>query len=255
MALQLASAVTDGFRRALTRTGGVLFAALFASQLLLLASLNTVIAARAPPELAGVLGVTLPVPGSVAGAVLLGTLLFNAGYLVVVARAFARPLPQLSSFPATLVTRRIGRATLSTLVGGVVVFVAVTVGFAFLFLPGIYLSACLLFFVFAVGVEDRGVVGALERTWSLSRGNRLRLAVVVLLGGVGGAVVGVVPAVFQLAGAAALGDVASALLNAVVFTVVYGVVAAAYLQVDSSGGGLGGSGTATTPRADSSPDV
>jgi len=255
MALQLASAVTDGFRRALTRTGGVLFAVLFATQLSLLASLNTVLAAQAPPEAASLIGLTLPVSDSVAGALLLATLVLNAVSLVVIARAYARPMSRLSSFPAALVTRRIGRATLSTLVGGTVVFVAVTIGLAFLFLPGIYLSACLLFFVFAVGVEDRGVVGALERTWSLSRGNRLRLAVVVLLGGVGGAVVGVVPAVFQLAGAAALGDVASALLNAVVFTVVYGVVAAAYLQVDSSGGGLGGSGTATTPRADSSPDV
>jgi hypothetical protein len=255
MALQLASAVTDGFRRALTRTGGVLFVVLFATQLLLLASLNTVLAAQAPPEAAGLIGLTLPVSDSVAGALLLATLVLNAASLVVIARAYARPLSRLSSFPAALVTRRIGRATLSTLVGGTVVFVAVTIGLAFLFLPGIYLSACLLFFVFAVGVEDRGVVGSLGRAWSLSSGNRLRLAVVVVVVGVAGALVGAVPAVFQLAGVPALGDVVSALVNAVLFTFVYGVVAAAYLQVDADEGGLGGAGTAAAPSAGGSPDV
>jgi hypothetical protein len=61
----------------------------------------------------------------------------------------------------------------------VVSFPAIMVGFALLFLPGLFLSACLLFVAFAVGAEDRGVIGALKRSWQLSKGNRLRLGVIV----------------------------------------------------------------------------
>lgn len=39
------------------------------------------------------------------------------------------------------------------LVGGFVVGLAVIIGSIFLVLPGIFLSVCFLFFIFAVGVE------------------------------------------------------------------------------------------------------
>src|SRR6056297_3339998 len=137
MALQLIDAITDGTRRVLTRTGGVLLVLLLAQQLLLVTSINTLLAAEAPPAAANMVGLTIPVSGTVAGAILLGTFFFSGVYFVVLSRAFARPLPQLSSFPTELYTRRVGRATLSTLVGGIIVFVAVMIGFAFLFLPGL----------------------------------------------------------------------------------------------------------------------
>jgi hypothetical protein len=246
MALRLTSAVIDGIGRVLTRTGGVLFGLLLLQQLLLVTSLNTVLEAQAPVAAADVVGLTLPVPATVAGALFLGSVVFSAVYFVVLARALARPRPQLSSFPADLYTRRMGRATLSMLVGGLVVAIAVTVGFVLLFLPGLFLAACFLFFIFAIGVEDRGVTGALKRSWTLSKGHRLRLAVVVFATGLGGLVIGVVPTLFQLAGAPALGDVATVLLNGTIFVFVYGVMAAVYLQVRQGDGSTGGPGTAAT---------
>jgi hypothetical protein len=255
MALQLIDAVTDGSRRVLTRTGGVLLLLLLAQQLLVVTSVNTLLAAEAPAAAGDTIGITIPLSGTVAGAVLLGTIALSAAYFVVLTRAFARPLPQLSTFPAALYTRRMGRATLTTLVGGVVVFVAVMIGFAFLFLPGLFLATCFLFFIFAVGVEDLGVLGALKRSWGLSKGNRIRLLAIVLLSGVVGALVGAVPVLFQLAGAAALGDVVSALLNSVLFTFVYGITASAYLQLADGEGGLGGSNTTPTATGGGTPEL
>ena len=255
MALQLIDAITDGTRRVLTRTGGVLLVLLLAQQLLLVTSINTLLAAEAPPAAADVIGLTIPVSGTVAGAILLGTLLFSGVYFVVLSRAFERPLSQLASFPTELYTRRIGRATLSTLVGGAVVFVAVMIGLAFLFLPGLFLAACFLFLIFAVGVEDRGVIGALRRSWSLSKGNRLRLFAIVLVSGVVGALVGVVPTLFQLAGASVLGDIASTLINSVLFLFVYGITASAYLQLARRDGGSGGPRPSVSPRTGPEADI
>lgn len=240
MALQLTDAVADGARRVFTLTGAVLFALFVAQQTLLVASLNTLVAAELPSAAADVVGLTLPVSTTAALAFATASALFGAVYLVVLSRAFARPRAELSSFPASLWTRRVGRASLTTLVSGVVVAVAVTLGLPFLLVPGLFLAACFAFVVFAVGVEDRGVVGALRRSWGLSRGNRLRLGAVVFAAGVGGLAVGVVSSVLQLAGAAALGDVTTALLNGVLFVFVYAVLAAAYRQLTDEDGGLGG---------------
>jgi hypothetical protein len=231
MTLQLADAVADGIGRALTTTGGIVFGLLLATQLLLLASMNTVLAAQLPPETTDVLGLTLPVSGTVAGVLLVGTFLATTAYFVVVARALTRPRAELSSFPRSLYTRRMGRATLSMLVGSVLIFFAVMIGFAFLILPGIFLAACFLFFIFAVGAEDRGVIAALKRSWALARGNRLRLGAFVLVIGIAGGILGVPAAVFQAAGEPLIGDLVTGFVNSLMFTLVYGIMASMYVQL------------------------
>lgn len=255
MALHLTTAITNGSRRVATRTGVILLGLLLILQALLVTSLNTLIAAQVPSAATEVVGLTMPVSGPVAGAIFVGTTLANGVYFVVLARALARPLPELASFPAALYTRRIGRASLTMLVSGFISFLAIMIGFALLFLPGLFLSACLLFVIFAVGVEDRGVIGALKRSWQLSKGNRLRLGVIVVLSGVVGAIVGVVPSLFQLAGATAMGDVVTIALNSVLFMFIYGIVAAAYRQVAGTAGDHGGSNTATTTGTDPTPEL
>jgi hypothetical protein len=255
MALQLIDAITDGTRRVLTRTGGLLLVLLLTQQLLLVTSLNTLLAAELPPEAADVIGLTVPISGTAAGAILLGAFLFTAVYFVVLARAFARPLSQLSSFPTELYTRRIGRATLTMLVGGIVVFLTIMIGFVLFFLPGLFLAVCFLFFIFVVSVEDRGVVGALKRSWGLSKGNRLRLSVIVVISGISGSLIGAVPALFQLAGASAVGDLVSVLLNSILFTFIYGITASAYLQLTEDEGDLGGPNVTTATNSGTAPEV
>jgi hypothetical protein len=255
MALRLTSAIVDGSRRVLTRTGGILFVVLLVHEALLVTSLNTAVTAADPTAAGDVIGLTLPVSGTVAGVLLAATLASNAVYFVVLSRALARPRAQLSSFPADLITRRLGRASLTMLVCGCLVFLAVVIGFAFLFLPGLFLSACFFFVIFAVGVEDRGTVGSLERSWSLSRGNRLRLVGMVLLVGAGSTAVSIVPTLLRTASAPVVGDVATILLNGVLFVFVYGIMAEAYLQVTESDRDRGGTNTAATADGRRSPEV
>lgn len=233
MALQLTSVITDGFRRALTRTGGLLFVFLLATQLLLVTSLNTVMASAIPADMAGQIGLTLPVSQTVAGGLLVVTYLLTAVYFVVAARGLARPLAELSEFPSILYTRRMGRATLSMIVGSLFIFLAVMVGFAFLIIPGLILAACFLCYIFTVGVEDRGAIAALKRSWALSRGSRIRLVALVVLIGILGGLVGIIPAVASAAGSHAVGDLLTVLVNSLLFVPVYGMMAATYVQLST----------------------
>jgi hypothetical protein len=248
MALQLGRTFSDGIRRVLTRTGGILFLGLLAIQFLLQTSINTAVVGFLPPraaaELGETIGLTLPVSGTVGAVLFLGTFVLSSVYFVVLSRALTRPLAELSTFPADLVTRRLGRATIATIGGGILVAVSVTVGLTMLVLPGVFLATCFLFFVFAVGVEDRGVIDALTRSWRLSRGNRLKLGVVVILSGVVGLVTGTVGSVLDLAGTPVVADLLSNTISSVLFVFLYGIVAAAYRQVrDDEQDGFDGSGT------------
>lgn len=257
MALQLSKAFTDGIDRVTTRTGGILFTLLLVQQFLLLTSLNTVLGAQLPPAATDALGLSLPVPRAVASVVLVGAFLFSTVYFVVLSRALTRPKAHLTSFPSDLYTRRIGWASITMLVAGVVSAVATIIGFFLLILPGLFLAPHFVFLIFAVGVEDRGVVGSLKRSWGLAKGNRLRLFVIVFLVAVSGIIIGFVPAVFQFAGAPALGDIASVLLNGILYTVVYGIIAAAYVQVADDPGDRGPASTAvsTTSSGRSNPEL
>jgi len=237
--LQLGRAIGDGIERTLTPTGGILLVAFLGLQLLTQASVNTVVTGVFPDgpagELEAALGLTLPVSATVAGGLFVVAIVLSAAYFVVLSRALTRSTAELSSFPSDLYTHRMGRATLSTFVGGLVVSLAVMVGFAFLFLPGIFLAVSFLFFAFVVGVEDRGIVGALKRSWGLSRGHRLKLAVLVFLAGVVGGVSGLVGTLFDLAGSAIVGELLVNTINSLLFVLLYGIIAAAYLQVREGG--------------------
>jgi hypothetical protein len=257
MALQLGRAVSGGIKRVLTRTGGLLLVALVAIQLLIQSSINTAVVAVFPPgpagELEAMLGLTLPVSSTVAGGLVAVGIVLSSVYFVVLSRALARPAEALSTFPSSLYARRLGRATLSMLVGGLVVGVSITLGLFMLVVPGIFLSICFLFFIFAVGVEDRGVIGALKRSWALSRGNRLKLAVFVILAGVIGALVGTVGTLVDLASSPIAAELATNTLTSVLFVFFYGIVASAYLQVRDDGRDRGGSAGTAAPMGSSTP--
>ncbi|MFB6089502.1 MAG: hypothetical protein ABEJ97_00455 [Halobellus sp.] len=250
MSLRLGQAFGDGIRRVLTRSGAVLFVALLIIQFLIQAAVNTAVLGLLPPGAAsqtgGMLGLTLPISATAAGGLLLVAMVVSSAYFVAMARALARPVPELGRFPSSLYTRRIGRATLSVIGGGFLVGLAVSVGLALLILPGIYLGACFLFFLFEVSVEDERAISALKTSWARTKGDRLKLAVIVLLGGVVGAVVGAVGSVLDVLGSPLASEVVVNTLSTALFVALYGIMADAYVQARGEDqGGLGGTGTAT----------
>lgn len=250
MALRLGQAFGNGIRRVLTRTGALLFVALLVVQFLIQATVNTAVLGFLPPQvvdqMSQQLGLTLSVSGTVAVGLFFVVMVVSSAYFVAMARALARPMGELGTFPSSLYTRRIGRATLSVIGGGIFTGIAVSIGLAFLVLPGIYLAACFLFYLFEVSVEDERAIAALRQSWSHTDGHRLKLAVIVLLSGVVGAVVGAAGSVIGFVAPPAVSEVVVNTLSTVLFIALYGIMADAYLQVrGEDSGGLGGAGAAS----------
>jgi hypothetical protein len=131
-------------------------------------------------------------------------LLLGVGVFLVTARLLTRGLSKLSSLPDDLFTRRIGRAFLSALVVSVILAVALPLGFALLFVPGLFPTVSLQFALFAVAVEDTSPIDALRRSWEPVSGNRWRLLALVVLFGILGGIGGVVGSLFAVGGTARL---------------------------------------------------
>lgn len=234
MALQLSHAVSDGLRRTVSRTGGLLFVGFLVLQFGIQTAVNSTVLGYLPPAAADQFssnaGLSIAVTGQV-GLAMFGVLIvLSAAFIVMCSRTFAQPLAERSSFPAA-VTDRLGRATVSALVGGVFVSVVVTVGSVFFLLPGLFFAASFLFFIFGVSVEDRGILGSLKRSWGLAKGARLKLGLLVVASGVFGAVIGAVAPLLDLANAPIASDVATVVLTTVFFVPYYAIIASAYLQL------------------------
>mgnify|MGYP007091089991 FL=1 len=233
MALQLGRAIGRGTRRSLSISGIVALVLMICYQVLFVGSFNAVIVNQLPSGVqssgSGV-GFALPVPTEVAVGLAVVALLLGIGVFLVTARLFARDLSTLSSLPGELFTRRLGRAFLSALVVSAVLGVAITVGFAFLIVPGLFLAVSLQFAVFAVAVEDTGPIEAFRRSWELASGNRWRLLALVVLFGAVGAVGGASGSLFAFV-SPSVGQLASPVFDSVLVILMYGITADSFVQL------------------------
>jgi len=234
MALRLGQALGRGVRRAFSVSGIAALALTICYQIVFVGSFNTVIVNRLPPSVqpsdVGTVGFTLPLSTEVAAALGLVALLLGVGVFLVTARLLTRDLSALSSLPGGLFTRRIGPAFLSALVVSVVLAVVIPLGFALLFVPGLFLTVSLQFALFAVAVEDSGPIDALRRSWELASGNRWRLLALVVLFGVLGGIGGVVGSLFAFV-SPSMGQLASLVVNSVLVILMYGILADSFVQL------------------------
>ncbi len=257
MALQLTQAVSDGIRRTVSRTGGILFLGFLIIQLGVQTSVNSAVLGFLPPAAAEQfeqnVGLALPIPGSVGIALFIALTVLSSTFFVVLSRTFAQPLSDVSTFPATS-TRRLGRATAIALVGGVIVSFSIMIGTILLLFPGLFLAASFLFFIFAVAVEDRGLIGSLKRSWGLARGSRLKLGLLVVVSALFGGLLGGVGSLLDLAGMAVVSDVVTVVLTTVFFLPYYAIIASAYLQL-RDGRDAPNRSTATPVDASQTPEL
>jgi len=79
-----------------------------------------------------------------------------------------------------LFTENLGMPFLNLLIGGILFSVAVGLGFLLFIVPGIFLLVSLFFWTVYVAVEDENFIDAMKSSWSLARGNRLSLLLIVL---------------------------------------------------------------------------
>ncbi|GAB3322895.1 hypothetical protein [Haloplanus salinarum] len=233
MALRLGQAVGRGARRALSISGIVALVLTIGYQIVFVGSLNTLVVDQLPPSVQPgdvTIGFTLPLSTDVAAALGVLALLLGVGVFLVTARLLSRDLSALATLPGALFTRRIAPAFLSALVVSVVLAVAIPLGFALLFVPGLFLTVSLQFALFAVAVEDSGPIDALRRSWALASGNRWRLLALVVLFGVLGGIGGLVGSLFSFV-SPSVGQLASLAVNSVLVVLMYGILADAFVQL------------------------
>lgn len=128
-------------------------------------------------------------------------------------------------------THRLGWTTLRGFIAGIIAFVAVTIGLVLFVLPGIFLAISFLFVRQEIAVRDVSVIDALADSWSLTAGNRVEVAIVLLVL----VAVGVVASLPGFA-AAFVSPVIQSLVAIVISTATtvfgIGVVSRAYAQLN-----------------------
>jgi hypothetical protein len=178
--MNVAEALRTGYERTASRTGVALVAVAFLVQ-----TANTVALQSQPPEaftvvrerypeLAPEPGGPLSLPLSAGGAAALS--LFATGATAAVFVGAFRALSDDGIPSPGRVTRNVGRATLHGLVGYLLLLVLVGAGLALFVLPGVFVLVSFAFFAGFVALEDEGVVGAYRRSWALTSGRRLGVA-------------------------------------------------------------------------------
>lgn len=252
MSLQIGDAIGDGVRRALTKSGGVLMALMFAYILVFMASTNTIFVEYLPSEAtqSGQFALSLPVPVAVAGGLAALAMLLGMVFSIGMTRALTRDHAELSSIPSSLFTRRIGRAIVSMIGASILINLAISIGFLLLFVPGLFLAISFMFAIYAIGVEDARAIDSLSRSWQLASGNRWRLlglfVIVVAIAGISGVV-----SVFFTVVDPLVGQVVYLAVLSVVMVIANGIIADAFVQLrdDESVGGSGGTETPDAPGA------
>lgn len=245
--IALGDALGYGADRLTTRGGAMLIGAYVVFQIASQASFQSLFAGLVPNTMpsgpAGQvypLAIDLPMPVS-AGLVVLFMILGTVLSIVAMRAMYA----DIDDVPSADHTRRLARTTAVTIVVSIITFAAISIGTVFLILPGIFLAVSLVFAQLAVVLEDAGVIEALQRSWGLARGNRLRLfalgLIIAVVGGIAGGVFGFIGVFFPLVGA-----VASAIVTSVVTLFGIGVLVGCYRQIAEPGAAETGARGAAT---------
>jgi len=200
MALEIDTALREGFERTFARAGLILIAVFvlfgFANAVIsqsLSAQVFTLLEQSfdqsfqqepSPfgPEAQTPTPFAVPLPLSVLALLSLASVLVAEAIHVVSIRAFASD--QTDAIRRELATRRIGLATINGVVGGIIAGTLTLLGLIFLVVPGIYVAISLFFVRQEIAVADKNFIDALADSWSLTDGNRwelLGLAVIVIV--------------------------------------------------------------------------
>jgi|GEM_PF-823185 len=252
MSLDVPAAIQNGLARIPTRVAAILLAAYLA-----IGAVSTVTAQTLSSAVFDAVRTSLPsdaataptTPGAGAGAggealaldvglpVAVGLFLAQVVVAqlvgVVAIRTFVSEAR--SSFPTGL-TSHLAWVVVNTLVASLVVNVLIGLGTILLVIPGIYVAVALYFVQFEVIVEERNAIEALRTGWGLTKGDRLRvflLLIVIFAIGLASSVPGIL---LGFVGVSPLVVTAvSVLLGGVAGLVSVAIGARAYVQLKPDG--------------------
>lgn len=189
MALNIGRALREGIARTVARNGLLVAALMAVSTALSLLAYNSALESvlpDAPDQAVGLVGPTLPLSPLVASVATVVLYLVSFVVVAIALRTFVTG--ETRRIPGEYVTRNLGWMLLNYVVGYVVFYVALWIGFIFLFVPGLFLLVSLYFWFVLVAVEDQNFVEAFRNSWGLASGNRWSLLglglIVMVVGGV-----------------------------------------------------------------------
>lgn len=189
--LNIGKAISYGVDRLTTRGGAMLLAAYFLLQIVVQVNFQS-IAVRmysdflSEDQLSEVFPLALELPVAISAGLFVVLMIVGMVLGIVAIRAI---YADINSVPTADHTRRLARTIGVFMAAGLIAYIAIGLG-SILILPGIFLTVCLIFVPMAVVIEDAGPIEALERSWELTSGNRLRLFALGLIIVVGSGVVG-----------------------------------------------------------------
>lgn len=230
--INIGDAISYGIDRVMTRGGAMLIAAYFLVQLAIQVSSQSLImsivsksASQEPMSAATPFALDLPV--AISGGLIALLMVVSLVLGIVAMRAVYADIDRV---PTADHTRRLARTAFVLVVVGIIYCLAVLIGTIFLIIPGIFIAVSLVFVNVIVVIEEAGPIEALERSWELTSGNRIRLfALGLVIGGVG-FIVGFVSNIVTFL-SPVIGDIATMAVMGVLSLFNVAVLIGAYRQL------------------------
>lgn len=218
MPVSIGQSLREGVTRAFSRNGILLIVAwtiISALSLLTYNSWFAAVYADLPTE-PMLFGPSLDISPVFAGIASLVLYLFSFIVMAGALRTFVTDNTQ--SLPGRHFTRNLGWMLLNLIVGFIVFYIALWIGFILLIIPGLFLLVSLFFWFVFVVVEDQNFYEAFQSSWATTKGHRWRLFGLGLIVTVAGWVIMGIP----MAVSFALPEVGALILLGIA-TSVYGV--------------------------------
>lgn len=237
MSLNIGSSLTGGVRRVASRNGVLLALAYVVVGLVWQVTFYSAIGAWATQANVPMEGMALPsvaAPIAVLAGVALVSLLALQYLTIVAIRTFVGG--HARSIPSEYYRRNVAVVLINSVLGGIVYGFLVFIGSLLFLVPGVIAYVAFTFVLIYVAVEDENFVAALRDSWTLTRGNWLRLFVLLVIAFVAISVVGgVLSVVARLYVAAvagqAVGIVVSGLITLPFSLFTLGILAEAFTQL------------------------
>ena len=177
--LNIGSALTNGLGRVGNRNGGILLLAAAVLGILWQLLVNSVFVQMLPPDFSGSLGLTIDLPF---GILVISSLIvfILLSYLTIVAtRTFVAG--ETTQLPTEFLQRRIPWVIANLIVGGIVFTLLLFIGSLLFVIPGIIAYLSLLFMTVFIAVDDKSFISAMSSSWHLTRGNWIRLFILLAI--------------------------------------------------------------------------
>lgn len=175
MTVNVEQSLKEGFRRTISRNGLLLIVGWALVGSLSLLAYNSWFSSlfRSFPSQPMLIGPTLDISPFFAGVATV--VLYLVSFVVMAGALRTFVTDERRTLPSDYFTRNLGWMLANLIVGYILFFILLWIGFLLLIIPGVFLLVNLFFWFVIVVVEDRNFYDAFRESWALAKGNRWSL--------------------------------------------------------------------------------